>query len=235
MPYYIIKPSRPKPIFRRQSRRWSLPGVHCSGCDNKWSMVGISYANISLEGFSHSNDYAVHRNVEFGEFLRLRAQLERWLPSSVPILMPGTDFGPLFGQASGSTSDFIWPTMWIALASLNILPYFKHLNLETAKTSNELHIEDKSSRDVVELQVSSFCRLSSSMKYRDIIPCPVCGRVEYSKPRNTPISIDQKSIPPNHLFRIMELPTQIVASDEFFDACKRNNVTGIEFTPIFTE
>ena len=96
------------------THEWCLPGVICPVCGNTWSDAGLAYPLISLSELPFESEYRIARAVPLTEFNLLKSRLGPVLRRGTFVL-PGTEFGPLVGKASGKFGDFAWLNPWTPL------------------------------------------------------------------------------------------------------------------------
>lgn len=83
------------------AHKWGLPGAHCPACDASWASCAEAYPSVDLSQHPERAKFEEPRLEEnFEEFERLRSLIWPLLPPSVP-LRPGSELGPLVGEASG--------------------------------------------------------------------------------------------------------------------------------------
>src|SRR5207245_9117115 len=83
----------------------------CPECNETWGAAGVEYPCMDVpHKFAESFTPGV---VPWSDFLTLR----RSLPSIVPLVVPGTHFGPIVGSFRGGpmTFDFNWLRSWTLL------------------------------------------------------------------------------------------------------------------------
>lgn len=205
--------------------RWSLPGVSCDACGATWAMTGIAYPTIDLSQLSTQGDYLNPRVVDLQTFLTLRDVVGQLLPPEA-VIVPGTEFGPLVGRASGAFEDFAWLNPWTLLASERCA---------MALTDTEVHlpvsalaqIDAKKAVALHEYEIEPLGVLAGV----DAPICTSCGRAAILLPPD-PILLGS-SMPPNRdLFRLKDAPTLIVATNRFVDAVHRLGLRGLNMRPL---
>jgi uncharacterized double-CXXCG motif protein len=209
------------------THKWGLPGVICSQCNSTWGAVGSEYPSVDLSGLSNENAYRKARAVPFDEFERLRQPILRMLPEGSK-LIPGTQFGPLLGEAKGKFKDFAWINLWTLLIRSEV-----RTALET-RVSNLICVRPQLSwkgveTDLLELQLDPHGHLVSPSTSQP--SCEACGRDPNSLPKQ--IIVTRSSIPDNvDLFRARNFNTVLLATSRFVNAVRDLNLVGVRFNEV---
>jgi len=233
------------------THRWSLPGVRCP-THGPMSVAGLAYPAVDLSVLPSSESYREPRLVDVAEFEALRRPLLPLMPDgSVPL--PGTQFGPLVGEAWGIFGDFAWLSPWTplvrreALERLGAAGVRSLLGVPTELTFKARDVPGEYERsftpsywagsepphtrtetaDLLELQIEPHAGFAGISLPADGAPaCPICGHRAISRPDR--IVIDQSSIPEQmDLFRGRELPTLILGTERFAEAVRALQLTDI--------
>jgi uncharacterized double-CXXCG motif protein len=218
------------------SHTWGLPGVMCPTCKEAWTTVGLSYPSIDLSAIQNEKRYRIQNiwPVPLNEFKTLSQPLTHLMPDKTPP-RPGTDFGPLCGEAKGEFGDFAWPNTWTLLVkseSLNLLRS-GDLGLPVSATAR-LAFKKGESPDLLELQIEPYAKLAYTSSSGKITCCHTCGRYDFSGLKK--MIVDEKSVPKHvDIFRGIEATTTIFCTSQFMDSVKSKNLTNIVFQPVETE
>lgn len=212
------------------THEWGLPGVICPVCGNTWSNDGLAYPLISLSDLPFERDYRIPRAIPLAEFNVLKNRLVPLLPEGTFVL-PGTEFGPLVGKASGKFGDFAWLNPWTPLikggAYLKLREKGIHLPM---KASHKLVFRQKHHDRLFELQVEPFAVIKLAEAPAD--PCSACGYTQLALPDQ--VVIDQSSVPEHvDMFRARNFTTLVLATKAFRDLTNELGLTGIEFHEVF--
>ena len=216
------------------THKWCLPGVRCYVCGNTWAQTGVFYPSIDLTSFPEKDAYKP-RPQPLDEFERLRKNLAGFVPRGT-MLVPGAQFGPIVGKASGELRDVIWPYPWLFLVQVDILQRLRDegLRLPTAVPS-ELEYRGAILSNYCELEAHPAAYLKPGMGIREIAPCSGCGRYDYSLHKAQPLVLDSDTIPKNiDVFRLCDLPTYVICTEKFADSCVRFILNGTTVSPIPT-
>ncbi|REJ79154.1 MAG: hypothetical protein DWQ47_06845 [Acidobacteria bacterium] len=211
-------------------RQWSLPGVNCPTCKSQWANAGTIYAATSLEGLSNSSHYTEPRNVPLDEYLELMDEVRSANPDLLH-LPPGAEFGQLVGAMRGQCTDLAIYSIASLLISLGA---YKKLSaiLEMPGTvaincrNREVLIDP-----VLELDLPFFGRLTNPTITGSPDPCASCGRVGISLPNNPVVEVPERDAAIN-LFRLINFPTIVVATQEFVEAYMNLGLSGLKFSEV---
>lgn len=207
-------------------RKWHLPGVDCPVCRESWGSVGLSYPAFDLSSLPNAKEYLKARCEPLEQWKRLQEALKPAVPEGTS-LAPGASFGPLSGSATGRYGDFAWFGRWTLLLqkkTLDLLESAGIRSLLAAKT--EMKFTAKNPPDLLELHIEPGAWLTPGARAKKA--CRGCGRRNYSKPKT--IVIDRATVPPDRaLFRLHDLPTHIICTQEFRDAVSYFDFSNIDF------
>ena len=218
----------------RVDRKWGLPGVKCSVCQESWGEVGIAYPSVDLTNLPEESQYRRFWPVSLEEFQERQRPVLRLIPdgSKPP---PGTHLGPLVGAGRGGPfADFVWVNPWTLLAQSSAWERLRTTDVKLPKAVPAL-IKFKKPNEYmfVELELEPRTLMARSAFGHDLPQCKACGRVEATMPDN--IVIQQSSIPSDvDIFRDRLMPTLVLATDRFVQAVNRLKLTGLEFREVQT-
>ena len=218
----------------RVDRKWGLPGVKCSVCQETWATTGIAYPSVDLTTLPAESQYRQFWPVSLEEFEERRRPVLGLIPDgSMP--PPGTEFGPLMGTGrGGSFADFVWVNPWTLLAQSSAWERLRTTDVKLPKTvPASIRFKKPNVYVFVELELEPRTLMARSAFGHDLPQCKACGRVQAQMPDN--IVVKQSSIPSDvDIFRDRLMPTLILATDPFVQAVKRLQLTGLEFSEVQT-
>lgn len=215
----------------RVNRKWGLPGVTCSNCQETWALVGVAYPSVDLSSLPGEEQYRRLWPVPLEELEKRRRPLLDLIPDgSVP--PAGTELGPLVGTAQGAFADFVWVNPWTLLAQPDALEQLRKTEVKLPKSVPALITFKKTNiRAFLELELEPRTLMARSAFPYDLPQCQVCGRVQAKMPEK--IIIQQSSIPSDvDIFRDRLMTTLILATGQFLEAVKRLELTGLEFREV---
>jgi uncharacterized double-CXXCG motif protein len=214
------------------AHRWGLPGVQCPQCDAIWGGAGLQFPSGDASGLAERAELEdPHLERNFARFEYLRELVRPLLPQGVP-LEPGTEFGPLVGNAWGKFGPFAWLNPWTLLVRREVLerlPAEGLRGLEGHRT--ELRFRQKQSPELLELELMPHGRFHPDCLSEREPPCARCGRKGISMPEQPVLKEDSL---PTHLdlFRLADLNTLLIATERFAQAVQRLGPCGVAFQPL---
>jgi uncharacterized double-CXXCG motif protein len=215
------------------THRWALPGVWCPVCGATWSVVGVAYPTVDLASLPSTQGYLDPGPVSPEQLDDLRQPLVRLLPADA-MLPPGTEFGPLMGMAQGSFGDFAWPNPWTVLARLETIAWLERIGIRgLTPAPHMLTFPPGEVTPLVELQIEPRVRLAKSAFERPPSPpCPGCGRIGGTIDL-AHLAVEANSMPADvDLFRAVNGPTIVLATERFASAVQKARLTDIRFSRI---
>lgn len=239
MKLFLTKPLdyEPTGYFLSASHKWSLPGAKCDVCGFTGGTVGIQYPCLNLPASIESKPYRNVWPVSVQRLNDLTKDLRKFIPDHLP-LRASSGFGPLVGKGHGNFPNIVWNNSWTLLFSPSVVEHLKNFGFNNLCYSRpEIALRSKKPFQHVEIQIEPLLHLD----YSCVVPgtldeCSNCGRrkmklidADYG---GLP-SIRADSIPKEMvLARIIEWPTQIVASETFVEAISFGRIKGISFTEL---
>lgn len=218
--------------------RWILPGIEpCPVCGLGEAITVTPYPCVDLSGLPEEEQTKLSDPwpVPFEEFVRLR-ELVRPLAPQGAELTPGTEFGPLTGTGAGYFGQLFMQNPW----SL----YVRREALERLLASGvrgmqgcpmDVRFRTKRPPELMDLQLELRGGFHPDSLPREVDPpCPTCGRDKgLSLP--TPIVLTAGSLPTDlDVFRLVDSPNVIVASERMVDAVRSLELDGVVFREIET-
>jgi uncharacterized double-CXXCG motif protein len=214
------------------AHRWGLPGVQCPQCDAIWSGAGLQFPSGDASGLAERAELEdPHLERNFARFEYLRELVRPLLPQGVP-LEPGTEFGPLVGNAWGKFGPFAWLNPWTLLVRREVLEQLRAegvRGLEGHRTA--LRFRQKQAPELLELELMPHGRFHPDCLSEREPPCARCGRKGISMPEQPVLKEDSL---PTHLdlFRLADLTTLLIATERFAQAVQRLGPCGVAFQPL---
>lgn len=210
------------------TRKWRLHGLRCRVCYQTWLKDGYQYPLVDLSSLTNEADYHSPHAVYIEEFERRRDQLRPLVPAHLP-LVPGNYFGPLSGRASGEFGSFGWlfaSTMLIRREVATKLVEYG-LNMPSFAETSISYTRTKDVPDFIEYQLDPSGLMKNSPKPK----CKVCQCVRVKKPSDLIVRGD--SIHTEHdIFRLEDLSTCIMVSEQFYRVARDLELTHIMFEPV---
>jgi uncharacterized double-CXXCG motif protein len=214
------------------AHKWGLPGVEpCSRCGTGGGWAGIQYPCVDLSGLPAAELRRLSDAwpVPFEEFARLRELVRPFAPKGA-VLEPGTRLGPLTGTGSGSFGSIHMPdwTLFIRCEALARLRDAGVRGLQGCPL--EVRFRGKNPPELLELQLELHGRLHPGcLSPRREPPCPVCGA---EGPASIPETywLSAESLPAHlDVFRLVDFPTLLIATERLVDAVRRLELDGVTF------
>jgi uncharacterized double-CXXCG motif protein len=208
--------------------KWLLPGVRCPECKATWAGSSSSYPSADLSSLPEREHYKKARPEPFEEFARLRELVRPLLPPGAALL-PGANFGPLIGTATGTFSPLFFYFVEMPVAHREALEQLQaegvrglrgfptELSIRTRKTPSEL----------LELEILAHGRLHSDCTPPRPPPCPLCGRDAFTRPEE-PI-LEAASLPTHtDVFRLTDVESMLIGTERFVEALWRLDLDELE-------
>ncbi|WP_404363879.1 double-CXXCG motif protein [Corallococcus coralloides] len=217
--------------FINGTHRWGLPGGLCPVCGSSPGGLGEAYPSVDLSGWSHRGELDEARQVPLEEYERLRELVRLQVPFEAPLL-PGAEFGPLIGKASGKWSALDLPDPWTLVMRRETVDQLREAGIALRVSKMDLRFRSKTEVDLRLVEIHCRGRLHDSCfpGGRDR-PCERCGRQGNPLPE-TPI-LNGRTLPTDlDLFRLTDFTTVIIATERFVDAVNRLGFEGVVFKEI---
>ena len=213
-----------------EKRRWSLPGLRCPECKVTASGGFTAYPSVDLSSFPERGEYEESRVESFDEFVRLRERVRPLVPPEYPLL-PGVNFGPLMGTATGSFSPIFFHSLWTKLMSREALERLQTEGVRGLRGfRTELRFRQRNHPELLELEILPYGQLHPDCTPRRP-PCPLCGRDSFGFPED-PL-LDAASLPTHtDLFRLGDFETILIATERFVEAVRRLNLDEVDIREV---
>jgi uncharacterized double-CXXCG motif protein len=201
--------------------KWGLPGAHCPSCNVSWASCSEAYPSVDLSNLPERAKFEESRLEEdFEEFEHLRELVRPLVPPGVP-LRPGSQLGPLVGEASGVFGPVYMREPWMMIVHSTALA---RLQAEGLRGLNgyrtELTFRQKPPPDILELEI-----VPAGVLHPDCLPpgaavCQRCGRLGMTMPKQPILAV--VSLPEDRdLFRLRNFGTMIIGTERFADTLVR--------------
>lgn len=212
------------------THRWCLPGIYCSFCGQTWSNVGISYPSIDFSGLEEQGRF-MPSVVPLSTYIELERIVGKAFPD-LPVLRPGTEFGPLVGRIVEPINDFAWGMPWTLLVKKETLITFQSGGLKLPNSVRPLSKSGYEYSQIAELEVLPYGRLINGVyEPEEMRICPTCHRDSAKMPER--IVVDISTVPPNtDIFRVSNFSTLLLVSERFRDTFETHKLKGAIFRAV---
>jgi uncharacterized double-CXXCG motif protein len=204
-------------------RRYGLPGLSCDACGQTWITTGLDYPAADLSALPNKDRFADRRPVGLREFRQLADQVQPLIPAGLP-LAPASELGPLIGKARGPFAAISWLNRWTPVCTSQVADLLRAEGDLGSYVQADIRISEPVS--LWERQIEArvhICGYASIGKR-----CDVCGLPAERPPG--PIAVDRRSIPESGMiFRVLEVPTRVVATERFVSLVESNHLSGVAF------
>jgi uncharacterized double-CXXCG motif protein len=214
------------------AHKWGLPGVEpCPHCGTGGGWAGIQYPCVDLSGLPAAELRRLSDAwpVPFAEFVRLREWVRPLAPKDA-VLEPGTRMGPLTGTGSGSFGALYMPD-WTLIVRADALTHLRSAGVRGLEGGPlAVRFRGKNPPELMELQLELHGRL-----HPDCLPgprkppCQLCGSEGAVRlPETYWLSVQTL---PAHLdvFRLVDFPTLIIATERLVEAVRDLELDGVTF------
>ncbi len=211
--------------------RWSLPGLRCPECKVTASGGFTAYPSVDLSSFPERGEYEKSRVEPFDEFVRLRERVRPFVPPEQP-LIPGVNFGPLMGTATGTFGSLFFHSLWTKLIQREALEQLQAEGVHGLRGfPTELRFRQKKHPELLELEIPAHGRLHPDCTPQRPPPCDRCGLDSFRFP-DDPI-LDAASLPEHtDLFRLSDFETIFIATERFVDAFRRLKLEEVDIREV---
>jgi uncharacterized double-CXXCG motif protein len=177
-------------------------------------------------------DFEEARAEPIEEYERLCELVRPLLPPGA-ILEPGTELGPIVGNARGRFGPLVSLEPWLLLVQREALEKLQAEGLAGLKgCRTELRFRQRNSPELLELEILPMGRAHPDCLPPDRKPtCPRCHRWGLTLPKD--LLLDARTLPSDRdLFRLEDFSQVIVCTERFVDACQRLGFDGVTFQPL---
>lgn len=209
-----------------------IPAILCAVCRQRWIQVGLNYPTVNPSRLPDLESYFKERPMSGERFKALSNDLNRILGKQHPV-KPGSTFGPMVGKIVGSPTDIAFCRSWELLLKEATYIALKDKGIKGLIGSPaQLRSRRKDAEPLMEIQLEAHGRLAKrSLPARGAPPCPSCGYQDIELPEM--FWLEERSLPKDlDLFRLLDLPGYIVATERFVNVVQSLNLTGAVFEPL---
>jgi uncharacterized double-CXXCG motif protein len=212
---------------------WMLPGVQdCPKCYETWAS-SVAYPEVDLTGLPHEETYRTRRPQTLYVVHRMREVLRPFVAPDAS-LPPGTEFGPLIGHGKGTFGDFAWP-QWpgVMLVRPDVVTRLEAEGIRGLRTVpariTYLGGDDPA---FVEVAFSYEGTIAEDALSPTGSPaCAACGHRNLPSAKRTQLEAASVSGAVD-VFRGIDLPSCIYATEAFVDAVHELELTDISFEEV---
>ncbi|ATB34075.1 double-CXXCG motif protein [Melittangium boletus] len=213
-------------------RKWGgLPGVRCPECGASWSGSATAYPSVDLSLFDERKFFAKARPEPFDEFVRLREWVRPLVPPGARLL-PGAEFGPLEGVATGTFGSFFLHFGGMRLIRREALEQLLAVGVRGLRAfPSEVRFQQENGSELWELELYPRGRLHPDCTPERPPACPLCGRDYFGFP-DEPV-LDAASLPTDtDLFVLSDFETILIGTGRFVDAVRRLGLDDIDIREV---
>ncbi len=215
--------------------RFHLPTLICLTCSPKWRQWG-SYAQYPAFKFDFLNEreFNMRRSVELSEFERICARIVSAAGREV-VVVPGGGIGELEGEAySTELTDFLWGTILFPQISKRARDLLAEDGIDLLTAECTIKFRGRRIDSHLAIQIEPVALLTEAgMKHLQMSRCPRCGN--FTRPPGLHPALPHgrefsRSAWPQGRHLVQSAETcEVIASEEFVEAVKKHNLTGIAF------
>jgi uncharacterized double-CXXCG motif protein len=207
---------------------FALPGVRCDTCGRTWAVTGVEYPTVDVRQWREA--MSTRHPVSVAEF-RAMANHVASLTNSDLYLPPGTTLGPLEGTIHDNSTDVEWLTPWTILLSGSAISKLASESIILQTAAAGLRRKDKTlwPESIHELELRPAGGLLR--EEAEVPVCEVCGYRKLTWPDH--IVVNASTVPVGvQIFRVHDLPTLILASEQFVNAARALRLPNLVFLPV---
>lgn len=208
--------------------RWGLPGLHCPACGATWAGSASAFPGVDLTPLPERAAFETARPEPLEEFVRLRELVRPLVPVNAQLL-PGAEFGPLEGTASGAFGQFFFQSVWMPLIRREALERLQAEGIRGLRAfPTLLRFRQKHPPELLELEIAAHGCLHPDCFPADApARCVTCGRLGLRRPER--MLLDAASLPERlDLFRLTDFETTLVGTKPLVEAIQRLGLSGID-------
>jgi uncharacterized double-CXXCG motif protein len=213
--------------------KWGLPGVQrCPACGASGGVVGLQYPCVDLSALPERRKFDKPWPVPFDEFVHLR-ELVRPLAPSWAVLEPGTKFGPLEGTGSGSFGQLFMQNPWSLYVRREALEQLQGAGVRGLQGCPiQVRFRAKQPPELLALQLELHGQFHpDSLSVDRQLPCATCGNNPSPMPET--FCLAGASLPEDvDVFRFLDAPGFIIASERMMDSVTRLELDGVVFREV---
>jgi hypothetical protein len=231
---YIIARNKERPRIVDAKCRFNLPCLGCLVCTPEWKSWGQSFVGYPAFKFDFLNEreFNFDRIVDLRTFGEIRKRLVNAAGRDL-VIEPGAGIGELEGTAAAANlDDFTWGR-FIPEISKRARDLLARGGVDLLTAECSIMHKEKKLKTHLAIQCEPIEMLTKeSLNEHHIVQCSRCGNYLTPSPRKAPTVpagylIKRTAWPPGiHLVQVRET-TRVLASQQFIEAVKRHNLTGI--------
>jgi uncharacterized double-CXXCG motif protein len=190
------------------------------------------YPSADLSSLPERKELEIPRPEPFDEFVRLRELVRPFVPPGAQLL-PGAEFGPLVGTASGTFSPLFFYFTQMPVIQREALERLRAEGIRGLRGfPTELRFRQKNHPELLELEFLPQGRLHVDCLPPDRPPtCEKCGRKGFKRPDD--LILDADSLPREQdLFRLADFESTFICTERFVDAVRRLELDGVDFLEV---
>jgi uncharacterized double-CXXCG motif protein len=226
--YYWIREARePRQTGQlNASHPWGLPGLSCPTCGVTWSGSASAFPSVDLTSFPERAAFEKARPEPFEEFVRLRELVRPLVPTGAQLL-PGAEFGPLEGTASGSFGQLFLQSAWMPLIRREAWERLQAEGLRGLRAfPTRLRFRQRNPPELLELELAAQGRFHPDCFLPESpTRCERCGRLGTRRPEN--MILEAASLPEQRdLFRLADFETTLIGTERFVETLRHLGLDG---------
>lgn len=210
------------------SHPWGLPGLSCPTCGVTWAGSASAFPSVDLTSLPERAAFEKARPAPIEEFVRLRELVRPLVPAGEPLL-PGAEFGPLEGTASGAFGQFFLQSVWMPLIRREAWERLQAAELRGLRAfPTRLRFRQKNPPELLELELTTQGHLHPDC----FLPepptrCARCGRLGARRPEN--MILEAASLHEQRdLFRLTDFETTLIGTERFVETVRRLGLDGAD-------
>jgi uncharacterized double-CXXCG motif protein len=213
----------------------SVPPVHCTVCGSTWKGGGEAYPTVDADHPDLEPWPDQRTPLVVSEYERLKTRLSAHLPPAAPV-RPGAGIGRFTGKVRGKPTELAWQETWTLFLTVDAVrqlleagvrvPPCAPTDLKPARTT--LTFPTLVEPEIVPLAILD---VSGLREPRQEV-CARCGRQPGSYEE---FIVSAASVPNDmDLFRALNHPGLVLASERFMEAVRAKKLRGCSFRELRT-
>ena len=212
---------------------WALPGVQdCPKCYETWASC-VAHPEVDLSGLPDEEKYRGRRPQTLYMVHRMREAMRPFVAPNTS-LPPGAEFGPLVGHGNGTFGDFGWPQRTgVMLVRPDAAARLEAAGVRGLRTV-PARITYRGGPDPMFREVAFIYEGRVSVDALSPAGTPACAACGHRKlPNGKSALLDPASVSGTvDIFRGVDFPSCIYATESFVSAVRSLELTDIEFEEI---
>ncbi|WP_044192068.1 double-CXXCG motif protein [Hyalangium minutum] len=228
--YYWIREARePRQTGHLDaSHPWGLPGLSCPTCGVTWAGSASAFPSVDLTSLPERAAFEKAQPEPLDEFARRRELVRPLVPPGAQLL-PGVEFGPLEGTASGSFGQFFLQSAWMPLIRREAWERLQSAGLRGLRAfPTRLRFRQKNPPELLELELTAQGNLHPDCFLPEFpTRCAHCDRLGARRPEI--MILEAASLPDQcDLFRLADFETTLIGTERFMNTVRRLGLDGAE-------